>query len=877
MLYNPTHLRLREFWINFMLLNPIDQKRISDFRASVTSDLYDATTYIDWLGIEDRLWVYEGAIDYIHRALNHGHLDEVWLAGGLRNERYLYQVVSALLAIPRGVGFHDGRELPDPAQGPKKDFEGIAQLLIEVGLFRLLEPGVDVKSLVRVALTTQDALKRRYRVVATIEERVRELVRQAIQTLKSEFDLDVGELSQLQWPSAPKERVEYILDLDGRPFAAIASVFQTASGGRQQKDLSVNLPNLQRQLSEYGINLIVIADGRGLKQAQDAVLEALFSRVASCMTFRQAAQGQLVSELRRLAFSQPAQSRSINRIILSTLHSRGFVDAKELPVDSDRARIALATFVDERSDLDLVLADEGSLLFWRRKDLVDEARRLLSAFTIESAVDCFAQLVGTSISDPIRAVNSLAYTIQVINENAGILPNKLLVGASAHSADTSLFREMAGLALTNTPDAKFAVLLSPQQPGSATAANLRTLQRVLTSNVVVIDSALLLNMAESVHSPRDVIAQQVLTQSDLVKASPFVVNSVTPERMFFGREAEEATMISKLATNSVALLGGRRIGKTSLMRHAEKRLRDAGFTTYFADCQTVGDWSDFAAMAMRTWHIRLDSPFTPTKLFQLVEMLTGSRTSMTVFLLDEIDQLLEWDSLHPDEEVNEAFFRACRTISQEQLAQFVFSGERTIARKLWDPHSPHWNFCHPIMLRSLDPEAAHQLILRPLKAMQIEVDDEEGFASVAWSRTNGHPRLLQLLGDSLIRKINERDPALRGMVEPPDLTDVSDTYLYAEQYLETYWGQANVFERLITLIVAMGKEELGQQKQFLETNHVQFTDEKIRAALRILELYGIIGPTTSGYRLQLEWLHNAIEFYGGMEDLLALYLKDCHE
>lgn len=821
--------------------------------------------------------LYAGAINYLHKGIDDGRLDEIGLTNGLRNEPYLYQVAVSLLAIPRGVGFHDGRELPDPAQRPVEHYEDIAELLIEVGLLRLLRPGADVQSLVRVALTGQDALKRRYRVGATIKEQVQELVLLAIKTLENQFDLDIEEFTETYWPPAAKERVEYILEVDNRPFVAIASVFQTASGGRQQRDLSVNLPNLQGQLSEYGISLIVIADGKGLKQAQELILEALFSGVASCMTFRQAAQGKLMEEVRRLASTLPSQSRSINRIILSTLHSRGHVDAQDLPTDFNRARIALAAFIGEHSDLDLILDGEGASIFWRRSELVNQAKDLASSFAIESAVQCFAELVGASITEPIKSVNSLGYSIQLINENVGVLPNKLLVGASINTADPSLFREIAGLALTNTPDSKFAVLLSPQPLGSATAANLRTLQRALTSNVVVIDSNLLLNMAERVQPPRDVIAHQVLTQSDLVKASPFVINSVTPERMFFGREAEEATMISKLASNSVALLGGRRIGKTSLMRHAEKRLRDAGFATYFADCQTVRDWADFAAMARRTWHISVDTPFTPSKLFELVQKLVDPGSSKTVFLLDEIDHLLEWDTVHPDDEVTEAFFRACRTISQEQVAQFVFSGERTIARRLWDPHSPHWNFCHSIMLRWLDPEAARQLILTPIKAMQIEVDDEESFASIAWSRTNGHPRLLQLLGDRLIRQINEREPELRGTVEPSDLTDVSDTYSYAEQYLETYWGQATVFERLITLIVATGHEELGQQKQFLENKGVPFTDAEIRGALRILELYGIIGPTASGYKLLLDWLLDAIEFYGGIDDLLTLYLKDFHE
>ncbi len=851
--------------------------RFAEFRESVTSDLYDVSAYIDWSGIRDRLTLYAGAITFLHKAIDEGELDETSLAVGLREEPYVYEVAASLLAIPRGVGFRDGRELPDPAKRPDGGFPEIAKLLIEVGFARLVRPGADVVSLVRVALTAQDALKRRYRVVATIKEHVQELVSNAIKIAKSQFDQEIQECNEGHWPPPAKERVEYILAVDNKPYIAIASVFQTASGGRQLKDLSVNLPNLQRQLSEYGISLLVIADGKGLKGAQESVLDALFSGVASCMTFRQAAQGRLLSELKRLASSLPSQSRSINRIVLSTLHSRGRVEAKDLPTDFDRARIALGAFVEEHRELDLILGNEGTFLSWRRADLVDQAKGLTASFAIEPAVHCFAQLLGTSVIEPLKTANSLGYSIQLINDNSGMLPKKLLVGASVGDAYSSLFREVAGLALTNTPDSKVSVLLSPHAPGTTTATSLRALQRSLTSNVIVIDSNLLLSIAEGVQLPREVIAHQLLTQSDLAKASPFVVNGVTPERMFFGRESEEATMISKLASNSVALLGGRRFGKTSLMKHAEKRLREAGFVTYYADCQTVRDWTDFASMAQRLWRVSLAAPFKPSKLFELVKKLIDSTSSKTVFLLDEIDQLLDWDKVHPDDDVTEAFFRSCRTISQEQIAQFVFSGERTISARLWDPHSPHWNFCQSIMLRGLDHEAARRLIITPLREMQIDVDAEEEFAALAWSRTNGHPRLLQLLGDGLMRKVNEREPNLRSTVEPSDLVEISDTYSYAEQYLETYWGQATALERLLTLIIAIGDEELGRQKQFLHSKNIPFTDDQIRAALRMLELYGIIGSKASGYTLLLEWLRDAIEFYGGIDDLLDLYVKDCHE
>src|SRR5690348_5871370 len=123
---------------------------------------------------------------------------------------------------------------------------------------------------------------------------------------------------------------------------------------------------------------------------------------------------------------------------------------------------------------------------------------------------------------------------------------------------------------------------------------------------------------------------------------------------------------------------------------------------------------------------------------------------MTVFLLDEIDQVLDWDRSHSPDEVPEAFFRACRSISQERLAQFVFSGERVIASRLWDAQSPHWTFCCRLPLPQLTPLAAAPLISEPLKALCVPIVNMESFVQQCWLCTDGHPELLQFLGDQLI-------------------------------------------------------------------------------------------------------------------------------
>jgi hypothetical protein len=70
-----------------------------------------------------------------------------------------------------------------------------------VGLSRLLKPVVDVHSLVRVALTGQDAIRRRYRVGATINERLEKVVRDAISVANEKHNVPLQRVFEGVWTS----------------------------------------------------------------------------------------------------------------------------------------------------------------------------------------------------------------------------------------------------------------------------------------------------------------------------------------------------------------------------------------------------------------------------------------------------------------------------------------------------------------------------------------------------------------------------------------------------------------------------------------------------------------------------------------------------
>jgi hypothetical protein len=236
----------------------------------------------------------------------------------------------------------------------------------------------------------------------------------------------------------------------------------------------------------------------------------------------------------------------------------------------------------------------------------------------------------------------------------------------------------------------------------------------------------------------------------------------------------------------------------------------------------------------------------------------------TVLLLDEIDQLLDWDKTHTEDEVPEAFFRACRSISQQGIAQFVFSGERMIANRMWDAASPHWNFCRPVMLRQLSEEAAASLMVRPLEDLGVRIDDRNEFIRYCWDTTNGHPELLQLLGDQVVNLLNQRDRT-EVFTSPADILKITSEFEYAEQYLETYWGQATSLERILSILLIEGPKTMEQMASAITSivsdDHVY----DLRTALHMLELYGIAQQLESAYELRAQWFTAALTFYGGPE------------
>jgi len=828
-------------------------------------DLFAPGDAIDWGAVDLTLERLAPGIHELQK-LSDRRITQTALVGALRAEPTTAEVAARLVSAPDGMGFADGSEI---ATGrPQTDSEAItvAGVLKSIGLFSLIPPGSSIKDLLRVALVASDAQRRRFRRSSSIRRLVDKVVQGAIADAHSTSTRSISLLAMKDQPQLVRGRVEYVVGSNGTPVVGIARRFQASGGGRQQRELELLYPQWQTEFDTLPMALILIADGAGFSQMSDKTLTMLFESIAECMTLAEAQSGRLTEAIRtfvdrggvRLGISAGAEL-----LIRRRLADGGGAKPADLPLPGPLAQLTLAQFVAGNPQLALRLNAQDSTVTWQRATMVTRASALRLAFSAPKAQELLGDLLGwvPLASSPVTE-GPIAGTRFAIEGDA-VLPDATLVAALNLPFSHDIAVALARLATRTIPTANITFLVMPVVTG-ADELQLRQLQPSLPTNVVVLDSADLQEMAESANEPRDELLRRILRLSDLTKVSPFVLTSVAPNRVFYGRDAELGTLRTSIETNSVALVGGRRIGKTSLMQRLRADLQADGRQAYYGDCQAVRHWDDFRDLVSQRWSVKLPASFQPRHLYGLVNQLSTSSTP-PIILLDEIDQLLDWDQHHSSAEVPEAFFRTCRALSQEGSAQFVFAGERIIARKLWDPQSPHWNFCRPLYLRQLNRSSAVALLVDAFESLRVRMTDVPGLQEQVWRTTNGHPQIVQFLGDRLLRRLNAVEAEARGVLTLQDVREVTAGLEYREHYVTTYWGQATEFERLLSLWIASGSRDPSSLARCLTADGIDLGDQVLNESLRMLELYGIIDIAANGYDLRAAWFPEALDAFGGLE------------
>ncbi len=652
---------------------------------------------------------------------------------------------------------------------------------------------------------------------------------------------------------------DFVVFSEGEPILAVLVMFQTRAGGRQTEIFQA-LPDLQSMLIRSGMLLAVVADGPGFGNMSQ-VVKRIAPRLQHLMNMTGIRRGELKGAIDRaqrvhrgeLQIGDARSEELFDRVARVALQSGRPVTPQLLSAPVDETGAFLIRFAANNPDYDLrPLEGQGA---------VAEPADVLQAIAKIAAGE---QSVGSVASELSRR---LGYESEAVSKRLGVelfafeipdsrlrLPAPLPVfeidlprGEDRSQAIAEIDDELTNGSLItrlavviDVRDAE-ASRVAVRGPGRSGKPQLAVLGHDDIADIIL----------RRPNQGRELFARRIVDNVDLRLISPFVSEGPAPDAMFFGRDEEIRRIMEQAGSQSFALVGGRKAGKTSILRRLDRLLRER-VAVVALDCQAHPDRADFLRYVLE---LTPNPPIVDAQdlvasseriLTVFVEQVLG--TSGGVILLDEVDDLFLADSvapMHPH-----VLSRSFRSLAQLGTATMVGTGERALFSLTRDPSSPHWNFCTPILIGPLQEDAARNLLVEPMEALGISVHPDA--VLMALDRTARHPNLLQFLGDRVVDSLADLGRVGEQMELSASVVEaIASTGTYQNRFLSTFWSQASTLEKVVSLrLSATMPSTVDQLHEQLRQAVPRLRPSDVDEGLRFLELYTIAVNPGKGWILR---------------------------
>ena len=342
--------------------------------------------------------------------------------------------------------------------------------------------------------------------------------------------------------------------------------------------------------------------------------------------------------------------------------------------------------------------------------------------------------------------------------------------------------------------------------------------------------------------------------------SPYEINKPVTGSRFFGRESQVRQLLYSGDTN-FAVMGIRRIGKTSLLREAARRMRervldseneDAGKRIFFMDCSTLRTSDELMREVIRHYYphdlMRLENRQFPLFFPDFLRRMARRYEGQLVLLLDEFDVLLNADLN------NEPLLNVLRTASNEGHCRFIIAGFRDLLEQSARLQSPLFNFAKPMRLKEFSREEAGRMILGPLLNLRVRVERENEVVDRIFAETAGQPHLIQFYCSYLIDRLDHTDSR---RLAPEDLLGIYEDEDFRAFVLNTFMDNTTRREKAIvfSLVLKLGDKvepfDLEDIEAALMAQQIDVLLEDLERACRNLELAGTFTKQGRNYRFSI--------------------------
>ncbi|MFG1852470.1 hypothetical protein ACGFJT_11575 [Actinomadura geliboluensis] len=265
----------------------------------------------------------------------------------------------------------------------------------------------------------------------------------------------------------------------------------------------------------------------------------------------------------------------------------------------------------------------------------------------------------------------------------------------------------------------------------------------------------------------------VALMAPFTATDPYAPIGGVPEEMFYGRSEQLRQVTDRRGPSFV--FGGRQLGKSALLRKAERDLAaDPNRTVIFETIQTVGKvrsmslWPILGDKLAKAGVVRAGLAGRDQVLDAVRAWADADRNRQLLILLDEADAFLNRDA----ERGRFEDVTALRALMEDtgRRVKVVWAGLHQTARFHGLPNQPLAQLGEPIAVGPLDPQDAFDLLVRPLATLGFVFP--ETLAARMIAEANNAPALVQLFAGKLLALLRETPRPLPYTITAADVAEV---------------------------------------------------------------------------------------------------------
>jgi hypothetical protein len=345
--------------------------------------------------------------------------------------------------------------------------------------------------------------------------------------------------------------------------------------------------------------------------------------------------------------------------------------------------------------------------------------------------------------------------------------------------------------------------------------------------------------------------------------APYEISKPVTGTRFFGRESEINRIIKKLYTN-FAVIGPKRMGKTSLLLEVKRRLKEETLKEgsgidrteieepyVFLDCSLIKTPYAFIEALVQKLQPSVLSrlPYQTPEVFFIgfLERMHKVIGGPVTIFLDEVDKWFASET--HDRQLLDLF----RVSSECEYCHYIIAGFSYLMKETQLVDSPFFKkIFEYIKLGPFNKEDVTDLVLKPMTHLRIQIKQQDEVVERIYRETGGTPQLVQYY---CLNMIDQLDSKKIYQVTSESLSDIQKETEFKNLVLGSFRSGIDAEDRcliyglLTTIPEELDGESFTQQEMSdaLKKCGLSFTVEKIDQICDRLILSGIMTNENNKY------------------------------